>query len=218
MNSCWQKPCSAMVHDDHYYTSGYTAEDDPYVEPNGVLKNNLGKTNTADLVVAETELVNIQTADVLLVVEGQFDLQHLCNIHHFLFSPVYPWAGEFRRVDIGKQDTQFLANGLIQSRANALFAELAAESHLQGATKEHFCSRVAEYLGRLNFIHPFREGNGRTQRAFFSQLAINNGFDLDWSGCAPNRMTEACITALSEDYRQLERILLVGIKSLQLPE
>jgi fido (protein-threonine AMPylation protein) len=34
-----------------------------------------------------------------------------------------------------------------------------------------FTERLTYYLGEINAIHPFREGNGRAQRAFFRQLA-----------------------------------------------
>lgn len=212
-------PSAAMPEpDEHYYVAGYSVEDDPYVLPNGVLINSLNLTTTAELYDAEAEFVPYRTVELWdNPVQGQFDLAHLQEIHRRLLQDVYPWAGQLRKVDIGKGDTRFLANGLIQKRADELFAQLAAERLLRGLEMTAFCARAAEYLGRLNFVHPFREGNGRAQREFIGQLAREAGFLIDWSGHAPSAMTNACIAAGQGDYQPLMRILLVGIKSFPGP-
>lgn len=199
--------------DDHYYVAGYSIEDDPYVLPNGVLINSLNLTTTAELEEAEAEFVPYRTAELWdNSVVGGFDLVHLQEIHRRLFQDIYPWAGQLRTVDIGKTGTDFLANGLIQKRANELFANLAQEGHLRGLASEVFCERAAEYLGKLNYIHPFREGNGRSQREFIGQLAREAGFLIEWAGFAPSAMRDACIAALEDNYGPLKRILKVGIK------
>jgi cell filamentation protein len=46
-------------------------------------------------------------------------------------------------------------------------------------------------MGELNAIHPFREGNGRTQREFIAQLAVRNGYALDWTRIQRNEMYDA---------------------------
>lgn len=199
--------------DEHYYVEGYSVEDDPYVEPNGVLKNHFGITSTADLLLVEDEIVTIVTAGLdENPVVGNFDLLHLQDIHRRLFGEVYPWAGELRRVDIGKAETRFLANGLIERCAEELFAGLAQENFLQGLDDMAFCPRVAEYFGRLNFIHPFREGNGRTQREFFRLIAHQAGYEIDWSGCSQGAMIGACIAALAYDFSRLTRLIRVGLQ------
>lgn len=207
--------CAAMPEpDDHYYVSGYTLEDDPYVEANGVLKNLLGLTSTAELLPVEDAIVTLRTAELgESPVLGNFDLPHLQAIHRRLFGQVYAWAGELRCVDIGKGNTAFQKNGLIVQEADALFAELAAEQHLRGLDGKAFCDRAGEYLGRLNYIHPFREGNGRSQREFFRLLANQAGFDIDWSGCSPQAMITACIEALDQDYRRLSKLMWIGLQT-----
>lgn len=202
----------------HYYVAGYSVEDDPYVLSNGVLINSLNLTTTAELGDAEAEFVPYRTAELWAnPVQGQFDLAHLQEIHRRLFQDIYPWAGKLRKVDIGKGDTMFLANGLIQKRADELFVQLAAEDHLRNLEMSDFCQRAAEYLGKLNLIHPFREGNGRAQREFIGQLAREAGFLIDWSGNAPSAMINACIAARQDDYAPLKRILKVGIRPFSEP-
>lgn len=204
--------------DDHYYVTGSSPEDDPQVDANGVLINSLGITNTADLAEAEAEIVLYTTAALWEdPVRGRFDLPHLQEIHLRLFLAVYPWAGELRGATTGKGDTMFLAFQDISTVASTLFQELQDEQLLQGLEQAVFCERAGEYLGRLNMIHPFREGNGRTQREFFAQLAKQSGFVLSWEGYAPLTMTQACVAARDGDYRPLTRILKASIKDLPAP-
>jgi cell filamentation protein len=62
-----------------------------------------------------------------------------------------------------------------------LFSALREEDRLQGLERGAFIDRLTFYLGEVNAVHPFREGNGRAQRAFFEQLARDAGFTLNWS-------------------------------------
>ena len=39
---------------------------------------------------------------------------------------------------------------------------------------------MARHLDAVNNLHPFRDGNGRTQRIFFSQLSGRAGYLLRW--------------------------------------
>jgi cell filamentation protein, protein adenylyltransferase len=66
--------------------------------------------------------------------------------------------------------------------------------------------------GDINALHPFREGNGRTQRAFLSQLSFDAGWPLDWSGISAEENREASIKSFLGDSVPLERMLdrLVG--------
>lgn len=69
--------------------------------------------------------------------------------------------------------------------------DLAKERHLGNISLPKFCNRAAHYMGELNAIHPFRDGNGRTQREFIRQLAAQNGYSLDWTRVARDQMVEA---------------------------
>ena len=79
--------------------------------------------------------------------------------------------------------------------------------HLAGSDIEHFASRGAYYLGELNAIHPFREGNGRTQREFIRELGLQSGLMLDWSQVSREEMIEASRRSLRVDNAGLEQIL-----------
>jgi cell filamentation protein len=92
---------------------------------------------------------------------------------------IYDWAGQLRTVAIAK-GTWFCLPQYIESAAVEVFQALHGESLLCGLPQDVFTERLTYYLGEVNAIHPFREGNGRAQRAFVEQLAGDAGFILDW--------------------------------------
>ena len=108
-------------------------------------------------------------------------MAHLCKIHAYLFQDVYEWAGEIRSIDIIRGGSRFCNVRQIQSYSNTVFSDLAAENYLIDLEPKVFASRLAHYLSEINAIHPFREGNGRVQRLFISQLAEQAGYTLDYS-------------------------------------
>lgn len=95
----------------------------------------------------------------------------------------------------------------IELYAQDVFTQLAAEKHLAGLSRESFVDRLAHYFAEVNAIHPFREGNGRTQRAFFGQLADEAGWPIDWSDLDGDRNIEVSIAALRGDNQPLWTML-----------
>ncbi|MBQ6460813.1 Fic family protein, partial [Candidatus Saccharibacteria bacterium] len=94
---------------------------------------------------------------------------------------------------------------LIEVNADFLMNELKAENYLLDTTD--IVKRLAYYLGDLNSIHPFREGNGRIQRLFVAELARRAGYDLDFSGITPEEMIVASDEAFRHNYEPLEQIV-----------
>lgn len=185
----------------HSYENYDLREDDPYVIPgSGCLKNKLGVTDTAALNILERQitgpmLISIQRNPVI----PTFDLQHLCNIHRRLFSRIYPFAGEIRHVEIAKGGRLFLPHGLIRVIARKVFFELEQENYLLGCDEKLLCERVGYYFAALNTIHPFREGNGRTQRILIDQLIAKNGYAIRWSAISGLSIAEASAASLAGD-------------------
>jgi cell filamentation protein len=62
---------------------------------------------------------------------------------------------------------------------------LKAENYLRGLSPEAFAVRAGHYLGEINAVHPFREGNGRAQREFIRTLAVSAGHRLTWAALTP---------------------------------
>lgn len=186
----------------------YAGEDTVYME-NGVFKNKLALHTAAQVETAEKEFSAIRAQNLLLQpVTGQFNLEHLQAIHRELFCDIYDWAGELRRVDISKGSSRFAHFAFIEREGRKLLAGLAAENFLQGLDKPRFAERAAYYLGELNVLHPFREGNGRTLRLFITQLALKNGRQIHWQHISAEQMTEASIQAYHGNHRLLTRLIL----------
>ena len=162
--------------------SRYDADDVYCIPGTAVLKNKAGITDQDQLDEYEGDFTAIRILELTQNPdEGSFDLAHLCKIHQYLFQDVYEWAGEVRTVDIIRGDSRFCNVRHIQSYSNTVFSALAAEKYLVNLKPKVFANRLAHYLSEINAIHPFREGNGRVQRLFISQLAKQTGYSLDYS-------------------------------------
>lgn len=133
-------------------------------------------------------------------------LKHLQRFHLRIFGDVFPWAGQLRTIPIFK-DTGFCLPQHIESYANGEFAKLAAEDFLRGLSANDFVAKLAYYHAEINELHPFREGNGRAQRAFLSQLAKDAGYRLNWSAAHPDENHAAALAAHSGDLGPLSALL-----------
>jgi cell filamentation protein len=123
------------------------------------------------------------------------------------FQDVYEWAGDFRTVSISKSGDPFAFPQHIVSSLDKTCAELKSEGHLAGSDLARFASRGAYYLGEVNAIHPFREGNGRTQREFIRELALQSRLIIDWRQISQEEMIEASRRRLRIDNFGLEQVL-----------
>jgi cell filamentation protein len=182
---------------------------DPYVYRGTSVLRNLRDIRDAGIL---NEFEAEATSRRLLQLEqkplsGAFDSRHLQAIHYCIFRDVYEWAGEFRTVNISKGGDTFAFYEHIASSLAGALAGLRRESNLQGADAELFARRGAYYLGEINAIHPFREGNGRAQREFVRQLGIPNGLLLDWKRVSREQMIEASRRSLRVDNTGLEDAL-----------
>jgi cell filamentation protein len=182
---------------------------DPYLDADGVLLNRLGITSAAALSRAEADL---SFAAMLRLsvrpLPGSYDLHHLREFHRQIFGALYPWAGELRTVDLARtSQDMFCRWRFIESYAAGIFGALAAENLLAGLSRHHFVRRLAHFHGEINALHPFREGNGRTQRAFLGQLAREAGWRVAWSELDATENDTASAAALRGDLEPLVTML-----------
>lgn len=147
-----------------------------------VFVNKLGITNPKNLISAETDFSTLQYQLYRLnPLPATFDLSHLQAIHRWLFGEIYEWAGELRGYDIRKGICEFTPHTQIEYHATRVYNELQSENYLQDLALEVMIQRLAYYYDMTNRLHPFPEGNGRTQRLFIEHLAANAGYLIDWS-------------------------------------
>ena len=147
-------------------------------------------------------------------ITGKFDPAHLRAIHRHLFQDVFPWAGELRVVNISKGNSMFGPALHIASALEDALAKLQREDLLINLSAPAFAMRAAFYLGEINAIHPFREGNGRAQREFIRQLALHAAHPLSWEGFTQQQMTDASIASHTRgDNAQLAAIIEAALLS-----
>jgi cell filamentation protein len=136
--------------------------------------------------------------------EGKFDARHYRRVHHHLFQDVYSWAGKYRTVRTSKGGNPFCFPEYITSTVDRLFASLRDGRCLDEAkTADEFVASVATFLAELNAIHPFREGNGRSQLAFADLLGERAGFPFDFSRVERKTFLPAMIASYQGDLKPL---------------
>lgn len=189
---------------------------DPYVDPDtGVLRNRFGISDPAELDRVEATFAAVRSYELAVSpVRGEFDLAHLQQIHQRLFGDVYDWAGKIRSVDISKGTTRFASHEQIASYAPQITRPLSREGLLRGLSPDSFSERAGHYLGELNVLHPFREGNGRSIREFIGQLAQDAGYGIDWQGVERGEMTQASIEAYQGDSQRMASLIRANLRDL----
>ena len=179
---------------------------DPYLYPAlDVLRNRLGIHQAHRLAQTVWEFTSLRAATIPLGPRGR-GLPHLCAIHRQLYQDLFDWAGKLREIDIYQGDTPFCHFAWIEKEGNALMRKLEEEDYLRELPRETFVERLSWYYGEINVLHPFRLGNGLTQRIFFEQLAIHAGYLLDWRGIDPDAWSQANQLGAMGDPEPLERI------------
>lgn len=145
------------------YKSKYTVDAE-----DKVLRNKLGIWDEDGLNEAERMITSYKLAKLYLETGAQtFDSEHLKSIHKFLFEDIYPFAGEFRRENISKRITFCLVQYIEPELDKTLKKAIKMVPKL--VDRDTLLRYITELYSDLDMIHPFREGNGRTEREFMRQ-------------------------------------------------
>lgn len=187
---------------------------DPYVYPGtSVLRNKFGIRDREELSRAEYAATWIRRQQLEeRRAEGRFDLEHLRSLHHQLFQDVFDWAGNLRSVDIAKGASHFMPAMSLISGATYTFDLLASGPLLRGSvTDDEFLEHASTLLGNLNYIHPFREGNGRTQRAFLDDVAASSGRMLTWRNVSEEENISASAASVADPNTPALKLLLAKV-------
>ncbi len=190
---------------------------DPYVYPGTAVLRNLAGLRDADtLAEHEAQASTLRLAQLAaLKLEGVYDLPHLQRFHRFVFQDIYPWAGELRSVPLAKPGSMFALPEHIESYTSEVLRQLAGEGHLRGRSRGEFAARLTHYYAEINAVHPFREGNGRAQRAFLRQLALDAGHTLAWQHLDSGRLIHASQRSLRGDNLPMQDLIE---QALDLPD
>lgn len=189
--------------------------DSKYCYPNSnVLINHLNIRDAEKLHEAERKITLYRLTEIQASpIKGKFDFKHLQDIHRAIFQDIYPFAGRIREVAIAKSNL-FCLPQFIRPMADEIFGKLHKDNCLRGLDKEVFIDRLAFYSGEINALHPFREGNGRTQRLFLQALSKAAGYQLLFAGMDQQMLLQADIEAMKGRYALLKELYREGIKDM----
>ncbi len=190
--------------------SYWNQHSDPYQYPDStVLKNIPDIRDAAALEQFEKRVTALRLDEVLdAVAHSPVTLRSWQSIHRILFQDVYAWAGEIRTVHLAKGRTVFAMPEHITSQAENIFAALAGDDLSDP-------SRLAYYFGELNVLHPFREGNGRTQKLLFDEIVRRHKKAIAWHVMDVNVLLNALITAYqNQDYTPLTHLFEMALHDI----
>lgn len=193
--------------------------DSKYCYPNQyILRNKLNIKDQDILNEAEQKITALKILELKMnPIKGNLGVKHLLGMHKFIFCDIYSWAGKIRTVNISKGN-DFCRCLFIIENLEVLFSKLQNENYLIGLSKKDAILRISYYLGELNAIHPFREGNGRSQRAFIEILAQVAGYYIDFSNVTARDMIEASSDAFNQDYQKMDALIEKIISEILLEE
>jgi len=167
--------------------------DSQFDDAHRILRNKLGFIDPSQLEPAIAQLSYIRVIELNETpLKGKFDIPHLRAIHRYIFQDIFPWAGDFREVTTSRTNSfGFPPPQFIIPSLETIFTALHAENHLKHLDPDRFALRAGHYLGEINAVHAFREGNGRAQREFLRTLALTAGHRLVWTGLEPEENNHA---------------------------
>ncbi|WP_353805603.1 Fic family protein [Mesorhizobium sp.] len=188
----------------------YTYPDTPGdPDRTGVLRNKFGLTRHSELGPADYAMTHIRQSEIA---EGRGPSEeHLKAIHGYIFQDVYEWAGHTRNespiVDgqsvepigsLSKGGTSFLHGSRIDFGLDEALKPIRDPNVLRIGTPEQFAECAGQVLAELNYVHPFREGNGRAQEVFIAELGRHYGHEVDFTVISKPRMIEASIETTND--------------------
>jgi cell filamentation protein len=158
----------------------YVDPDYTYTDPKtGVLRNLAGITDPDELSFIESTAVTKRAKELEKNPLKIKDSLSLLAIHKHLFQDIYNWAGQKRTVEISKGGNQFFPLSHFDMAFSYIDKLIVEYRNIDNSKKGEIAKKLAEILDNVNHLHPFREGNGRTQREFVRTLALEKGYTLN---------------------------------------
>ncbi len=186
----------------------YVDPDHNYIDhKTGVLRNIENITDANLLVLFESLKVSIRLEELQ---KKPIKIKNSCSlldIHKHLFQDVYSWAGKIRKVEISKNGNPFFPLSHFDNAFFYIDKLITEYREIDKKNISQIAFKLAEILDNVNYLHPFREGNGRTQREFLRILANEKGLILNLNPAdnadVYNRYMEGTINGNIEQLHQL---------------
>lgn len=184
----------------------------PYVDAaTGTHYNKLGIKDRDQLHDVEYNITRVRAQELTAKpIQGNYDLDHLKAIHKHIFQDVYEWAGKPRTLNFSKRDplepewkTVFAPTSRIDDVAAVVKADIEAKGRFKGMEQKEFAHNMADLFSKINYMHPFPEGNGRSSRAMIEQLSREAGYTLKFDRVDSVEWNKASAAALPQQHREI---------------
>jgi cell filamentation protein len=141
----------------------------------------------------------------------KFNIKYINRIHKLALSHLYSFAGKYRTVNMSKGGFLFPAAQFISKNMKTFDAEILSKMPDEYTNLDLLVRDIAMVHGELLFIHPYREGNGRTARVLANLMARKQGY----KGLNFDKIDEivflkyvlAVQAVASREYLAMERII-----------
>lgn len=173
--------------------------DDSYLDASGRLKTLIPRQASPSHEDALEAAFTASAAARLKIdpIRGRFDFDHLKETHRRIFEKVFSWAGKPRTIEMSKGASIFCRVDYLESQAHRIFLDLGRDIEkwrvASSRERKEIPAKLAEHLNEINALHPFREGNGRTQKAFIGQVANEFGLEIRWDKMKRDEFIAACV-------------------------
>jgi cell filamentation protein len=188
----------------------YIDTDYNYTDPNTGLLRNLLDINDPDvLLFVESGAVTKRLQELNenpIKIKG---IDSLFEIHRHLFQDIYVWAGKKRKVEISKDGKQFFPISHFDNAFRYINQLISEFQKIPNNNKSLIAEKLAEILDNINYLHPFREGNGRAQREFLRTLALEKGIQLNLNPPDNKSVYDQYIQGtINSDIEMLSRLIV----------
>lgn len=183
-----------------------------------VLPNLLGLTDRRAIELEEGQ--GFLRAELVLYEELNddtvFDAEYIKRLHQLALERLYAFAGKLRDVNISKGGFAFPAAKFLDASMRDFETRVLRKEPPVPAIREALIAHLAIVHGELLFIHPFREGNGRTARLLLDLIALKHGYGK--LNIEPMRQrfddyVSAVQRAASGDYAPMEQLIRAAFPS-----
>lgn len=157
----------------------YIDPENQYTDPSGILHNLVNIKDERILLAYESLKVSQRLEELFENPLKIKDSSALLKIHFHLFQDIYAWAGKVRTVNISKDGKPFFDGERFSSAFQYIDSLIEEYRTIDSSNFAEIAKALASILDHVNFLHPFREGNGRTQREFIRLLALEKELTLN---------------------------------------
>lgn len=157
----------------------YLDPDSTYTDPKtGLLRNLQNITDPEVLLFVESSVVTKRLQELYETPIKIKNIESLFEIHRYIFQDIYAWAGKKRQVEISKDGKPFFPISHFDIAFRHIDQIIADFKKIPKDNNKLLAEKLTEILDNINYLHPFREGNGRAQREFLRLLALEKGLTL----------------------------------------